>query len=310
MANLPELYIKLVGLVLLGFILGRILPSIVPLRLGQFLFWFGVPISVVAFLRKADLSGQIWVAPAVAYVALFLGVVLAWLAIKCQGYFGKKQKTSLPKSTQGSLILTSMVGNTGYLGYPIALSIVGTEYFAWALFYDLLGSTIGAYGLGVLIAAWFGEEQKSYWQMAKVILINPTLWSFGLGLQLRQVHLSSLTILCLDTLAWTALTAALTLIGMRLSQIQSWDSLPLAAVSVAVKMIIVPLIISAFLPLLGITGKTALVIILQMAMPPAFASLILAEAFNLDRQLTVSAIALGSAFILLTLPVWILITGN
>jgi malate permease and related proteins len=308
MTNLPELYIKLVGLVLVGFTLGRILPPIVPLRLGQFLFWFGVPISVVAFLRKADLSGQIWVAPAVAYVALFLGVVLAWLAIKSQGYLGKK--VLLPKSTQGSLILTSMVGNTGYLGYPITLSIVGTEYFGWALFYDLLGSTIGAYGLGVLVAAWFGEEQKSYWQMTKAILINPALWSFGLGLLLRQVHLSTLTILCLDTLAWTALTAALTLIGMRLSQIKSWDSLPLAAVSVTIKMIIVPFIVSAFLPLLGVTGKTALVITLQMAMPPAFASLILAEAFDLDRQLSVSAIALGSTVLLLTLPLWLLITGN
>jgi malate permease and related proteins len=308
MANLPELYIKLVGLILVGFALGRILPPIVPLRLGQFLFWFGVPISIVAFLRKADLSGQIWIAPAVAFMAIFLGVVLAWLVIQSQGYFGKK--VLLPKSTQGSLILTSMVGNTGYLGYPITLSIVGHEYFGWALFYDLLGSTIGAYGFGVLLAAWCGEEQKNYWQMTKAILINPALWSFGLGLLLRQVHLSAFTVSCLDVLAWTGLTAALTLIGMRLSQLNSWRSLPLASVSVTIKMIIVPLVISLILPLLGITGKTALVITLQAAMPPAFATLILAEAFNLDRQLSVSAIALGSGLLLLTLPLWLLITGN
>jgi malate permease and related proteins len=113
------------------------------------------------------------------------------------------------------------------------------------------------------------------------------------------------------------LTAALTLIGMRLSQIKSWDSLPLAGVSVIIKTIIVPFIVSAFLPILGVTGKTALVITLQMAMPPAFASLILAEAFDLDRQLSVSAklarrksFALGSAVLLLTLPIWLLITGN
>jgi malate permease and related proteins len=308
MANLPELYIKLVGLILVGFVMGRILPPIVPLRLGQFLFWFGVPISIVAFLRKADLSGQIWIAPAVAFMAIFLGVVLAWLVIRSQGYF--ENKVLFPKSTQGSLILTSMVGNTGYLGYPITLSIVGHEYFGWALFYDLLGSTIGAYGFGVLLAAWFGEEQKNYWQMTKAILINPALWSFGLALLLRQVHLSTFTVSCLDALAWTSLTAALTLIGMRLSQLNSWRSLPLASVSVTIKMVIVPLVISLILPLLGVTGKTALVITLQAAMPPAFATLILAEAFNLDRQLSVSAIALGSGLLLLTLPLWLLITGN
>jgi malate permease and related proteins len=308
MTNLSELYIKLVGLVLVGFILGRILPPIVPLRLGQFLFWFGVPISIVAFLRQADLSGQVWIAPGIAFIAIFLGVALAWLVIQSQRYFGKK--VMLPKPTQGSLILTSMVGNTGYLGYPIALSVVGNEYFGWALFYDLLGSTIGAYGFGVLIAAWCSEERRNYWQMTQTILINPTLWSFGLGLLLRQVHLSSITISCLDALAWTSLTAALALIGMRLSQLSSWQSLPLASVSVTIKMIIVPLIVSLILPKLGVTGKTALAITLQSAMPPAFASLILAEAFDLDRQLSVSAIALGSGLLLLTLPLWLLITGN
>ncbi len=64
MTNILELYVKLVGLALIGFILGRKLPNTVPNRLGQTLFWVGVPISIVAFLRQADLSGQIWIAPA------------------------------------------------------------------------------------------------------------------------------------------------------------------------------------------------------------------------------------------------------
>ncbi|WP_442945118.1 hypothetical protein [Nostoc sp.] len=64
MTNLLELYVKLGGLVLVGFILGRKLPVTVPTHLGQFLFWVGVPISIVSFLRQSSLSGQIWIAPA------------------------------------------------------------------------------------------------------------------------------------------------------------------------------------------------------------------------------------------------------
>ena len=56
----------------MGVILGRKLPAIFPTRLGQFLFWVGVPISIVAFLRQTDLSGQIWIAPAIAYLAILL----------------------------------------------------------------------------------------------------------------------------------------------------------------------------------------------------------------------------------------------
>jgi predicted permease len=54
-----------------------------------------------------------------------------------------------------------MVGNTGYLGFPVILALVGEKYFGWALFYDMLGSAIGAYGLGVVLAARFGTEVKN-----------------------------------------------------------------------------------------------------------------------------------------------------
>jgi predicted permease len=137
---------------------GKLPASITPTHLGQFLFWVGVPISIVAFLRQY-LSEQIWIAPAIADLAILLGALLAWLVIKGQAYL----KNSQPQpSTQGSLILASMLGKTGYLGFPITLAMVGKEYFAWALFYDLLGSVFGAYGLGVLLATRFGNTIQNH----------------------------------------------------------------------------------------------------------------------------------------------------
>ncbi|NDJ26048.1 AEC family transporter [Nostoc sp. B(2019)] len=302
MTNLLELYVKLVGLVLVGFILGRKLPNTVPNLLGQTLFWVGVPISIVAFLRQADLSAQIWIAPAIAYLAILLGAFLAWLGIKAQAYF---TNTIPQQSTQGSLILAAMVGNTGYLGFPITLAIAGQEYFAWALFYDLLGSLFGAYALGVALASHFGSSVSNYWQIAKAILINPALWSFGLGLLFRQVKIPPVAEFCLEKLAWSTVALSLVLIGMRLSRLNSWHSLPQAGISLVIKMLLVPLILGSTLPLFGVTGSAAQVIVLQMAMPPAFATLVIAETFNLDRDLAVTALAAGGIVLLLTLPVWL-----
>ncbi len=314
MTNLLELYAKLIGLALIGLILGRILPARVPMRLGQWLFWVGVPTSIVAFLRKTDLSGQIWVAPAVAYTAILFGAVLAWLAIYIIRFWTNKV---IPQPTQVSLILAAMVGNTGYLGYPIVLSLVGTQYFAWALFYDLLGTTLGAYGFGVVLAAKFGGGQnsdrdslgetlrKDRTQVLKAILINPALWSFGVGLLLRQVPLPDIAVSSLDFVAWIAIAASLLLIGMRLSQLKNWGSLKLASISLIIKMVFVPLVLGICLHRLGMRGKIAQVMVLQMAMPPAFATLVLAEAFNLDRELAVTALAVGSMILLITLPFWL-----
>jgi predicted permease len=42
-----------------------------------------------------------------------------------------------------------------------------------------------------------------------------------------------------------------------------------------------------------------------MAMPPAFATLIIAETFDLDHDLAVTALAMGSMVLLVTLPLWL-----
>lgn len=330
--KLLALYTQLVGLVLLGFILSDKLPKRTPTYLGQFLFWIGVPISILAFMRQTQLSGAIWIAPLFAWLAILLGAGLAWAWInlgkvaggqRAQGAGEHRGRGGNPKSkiqnapspsswsqpTQGSFLLAAMVGNTGYIGYPVTLAVVGTKYFGWALFYDLIGSTLGAYGLGVLLAARFGKDVKSTWQLAQAILINPALWSFGLGLVFRQIPIPHLAELILQKLGWTIVFLALVLIGMRLRQLNSWLSLPKASISLGIKMLLVPLILGSVLSLLGITGAPQLVIVLQMAMPPAFATLVIAEAYNLDRDLAVTAVALGSSGLLLTLPIWLALFG-
>lgn len=338
--KLLALYTQLGGLVLLGFILGSKLPKAVPTYLGQFLFWSGVPISILAFLRQTDLSGAIWLAPIFAWLAIILGAAGAWCWI-CLVRGGRQEvrgenraeeveeageargekplttrhsfvathSSSWSKPTQGSFLLAAMVGNTGYIGYPVALAVVGTKYFAWALFYDLLGSTLGAYGLGVILAARFGKGVNNSRQLAQAILINPALWSFGLGLVFRQIPLPHLAELSLQKLGWMVVSLALVLIGMRLQKLNSWHSLPKASISLAIKMLLVPLILGICLSLFGITGAPRLVIVLQMAMPPAFATLVIAEAYDLDRDLAVTALAIGTIGLLFTLPIWLSLFG-
>jgi malate permease and related proteins len=316
---LIKLYIQLGGGVLLGWVLGRLLPKRVPTLMGQFLFWIGVPVSIITFLRRADISGAIWIAPVMAWAAIFLGVGLAWSWIQAQtinrrGDVGNEASKEVidcwSKPAQGSFLLSAMVGNTGYLGFPVTLALVGEKYFGWALFYDLLGTTIGAYGLGVVLAVRFGKQANSSWQLVRAMLYNPALWSLGFGLAVRQVALPEWVEQGLQKFAWGAIALSLLLIGMRLSQLKSWSRLRQAWVSLGIKMLLVPLVLGIVLSQLGITGSPQLVIVLQMAMPPAFATLVLAEVFDLERDLAVTTLAAGSIGLLLTLPVWLLLFGR
>ena len=313
---LLKLYIQLGSGVLLGWVLGRFLPKTVPVLIGHFLFWVGVPVSIITFLHHADLSGAIWIAPVMAWVAILLGAGLAWSWIKLQTFRHSADASNKPsqaslkswsKPTQGSFLLSAMVGNTGYLGFPITLTLIGEKYFGWALFYDMLGTTIGAYGLGILLAARFGSETASYRQLVQALLQNPALWSLCFGLGFRQIPLPEVVQRSLQGFAWSAIALSLVLIGMRLSQLDSWSNLRQASVSLSIKMLLVPLVLGFSLFQLGITGPPQLVIVLQMAMPPAFATLVIAEVYDLDRELTVTALAVGSTGLLLTLPIWLLL---
>lgn len=315
---LIKLYVHLGSAVLFGWILGRFLPHTVPVLIGKFLFWIGVPVSIIAFLRRADLSGAIWIAPVTAWMAILLGALLAWSWIKRQvlksnadnlNPLSQGSLSSWSQPTKGSFLLSSMVGNTGYLGFPVILSLVGEKYFGWAIFYDILGTTIGAYGLGVLLAARFGLQSQSPWKLVQAVLVTPALWSLGFGLAFRQIPLSELTQRGLQGFAWSAIALSLSLIGMRLSQLKSARNLKRASVSLGIKMLLVPLVLGIGLFFLGITGPPQLVIVLQAAMPPAFATLVLAEVYDLDRDLTVTALAVGSTCLLLTLPLWLLLFG-
>lgn len=233
------------------------------------------------------------------------------MGIKIRTYFQSNVGVEGDREEQnkGSFLLASMLGNTGYLGYPVTLALVGQEYFGWAVFYDLLGSTLGTYGLGVALAARFGTGVHSFGPLLGVVVKTPALWSLGFGLAFRLLPLPDLVDTSLQRFGWTIIALSLILIGMRLSQLSSWGSVRQASISLGIKMLLVPLVLGYGLRGLGVTGLPLLVILLQMAMPPAFATLIIAEAYNLDRDLAVTAIALGTAFLFFTLPIWLWLFG-
>jgi predicted permease len=313
MQPLLSVYAHLISWTVAGWLLGRTLPATMPSYLGKFLFWIGVPISIIGFLRQAQVSWSLWLAPAISWTAMLLGLGLAWSLMQWQQRFRKSDRDRLNlrnRQTQGSFLLAAMVGNTGYIGYPVSLAFVGQDYFAWALFYDAIGSTLGAYGLGVVLASRFGTESATRSPLLQTLLENPALWSFAVGLIWRDLPLPSVVETSLRGLAWAMVALALVLVGMRLSQLTSLKSITPGAIAIAIKMLIVPLILGTGLWAIGVRGAVHQVILLQMAMPPAFATLVLAEAYDLDQDLTVTTLLLGCLGLLLTLPFWLWLFGS
>ncbi|HBQ99494.1 MULTISPECIES: AEC family transporter [unclassified Roseofilum] len=334
--NLLKLYLPLIGWTLLGwgigkFLISTLLPKNSSSYLGKGLFLFGVPISIVAFLRKTDLSGGIWIAPLTAWIAVGVGAAFAWTWIDL-GVSDERLRdiarglnpalegpqitvinSQWSQSTQGSFMLAMMCGNTGYLGIPVVLGLVGVDYIAWGLFYDLLGSAIAVYVVGVALAAYFGssdQKQESILQRVfKATRNNPAFWSLLFGLGFRYVPLPDTVEITLYNAAWTVTRIALVLIGIKLSELQTLGKLKQASTCLLIKMILAPLVVGTGLMFFGVDGAPRLAMVLQMSMPPSFATLVIAQNYHLDEDLAVTCLALGCIILLFTLPIWVWLFG-
>ncbi len=301
LTRLLQIYLPLVSGVTIGWVLSRWLPRQTPFYLGKSLFLVGVPISVFVFLRRTDLSGSIWLAGVAAWVAMLTGLGLMYALCHEPG-------RKWPRSTQGSALLAAMLGNTGYIGFPIILTLLGDPGFAWALFYDLLGTTLGAYGLGTLIASRYGEGHQRRFAVLQNALKNPTIVAFGLALLYRE-PLPAMLDQGLTAIAWGSIGLALLLIGLRLGQLTSLAQLRPIILPIGLKMLLLPLLMWAVTANLPIPPIAKQVIVLQTAMPPAFATVVLTENYQLDPEFAVAVVAGGTIALLFTLPIWLWVTG-
>lgn len=305
--QLLELYERLFPPILLGIILGFYVPTQWIRKIGEFLFYVGIPVTIASFLRKASLSESVWIASIIAVIAVMLGGFISFLWLKKNRKYIKKASYSRNqiKAVQGSFIIASMSGNTRYFGFPIVLVLIGQSNFGWAVFYDLMSSMIGAYGLGIIIASYCGKQVDNYRLLLIRFMKNPALWGVSLGLLFRQIPLNETMETGLSSFGWIVVTLSMALIGMRLAKFNlSWKHIKLASISLVIKMLVVPLLIGIGLSLLNVEHSVRLLIVLLSAMPPAISTLIIAENYNLEKQLTVTTIVLGSTFLPFTLLLW------
>jgi len=338
-----SLYARLITWILLGLILGRSLPKHIPKQLAKFLFFVGTPLTTVIFMQRANLSGQVLIAPLTAWIAILVGAALAWVwidlgindeRIKAAAYgldaltnpddARELAKTAWSDPTQGSFLLAMMIGNTGFLGFPVVLSLVGSEHFAWALFYDILGNAMGSNLAGIAIASHFGNQNGTHYNSHQnghkpshrrkiepiiAILKNPSLWAFGVGFMLRYVYIPVPVGDVMQAAGWAVINVFLILIGMQLSGLASWHNLKQSLTCLSIKMLFTPLIVGTGLMFFGVTGAPRLLMVLLMGMPPGFGTTLLAETYGLDRELAVTTVAAGCGILLFTIPLWMSLFG-
>jgi malate permease and related proteins len=315
LASLFQAYTPLLFWTGMGFWLVRILPAEFPHLLGRGLYWVGVPCEIFALARQIGDLENTKLAPVIAAGSILLGLALGGISLYvCRPSSGGS--APLPNSwpplespgLQGSWLLCSMLGNTGFIGLSVVPFLVSSEHVVWAVFYSVTQNVFGTYGLGVLVASFYGRQvgsNRPWWELLKDLVMVPSLWGFLLGFTTRQLPFPTVVENGLQGSVWVVIAGAFLLMGMRLSQIAGWQSLQLALLPALLKTIVMPGILGLVLLVLDIPQPARLALVVMAGVPSAFAALILAEEYNLDRDLVASSIINSTGIFLLVLPIWI-----
>jgi hypothetical protein len=219
----------------------------------------------------------------------------------------EKDYNSLLRASLGSFILATILGNTGFVGLTLTQVLTSSENTNWAVLFTVTNNVVGTYGIAVLIASYFGrsQTQNHWWMQLRDLVTVPSLWAFFFGLNTQFVELPAVVESGLEQAVWVVIAFALLLVGLRLGTLKGWKNLEIASIASLLKVFIVPGLVGLGATYLGVTGEQRLVLVLMSGTPTGLSVLILAEVYDLDRNLLASSIALTFVGLFLTLPLWL-----
>ena len=196
--NSTETILAIILMILIGYAAKRIgLLKVEDSKpLNQIVVNITIPALIFLAMYSADLSNINILIP-ITLICIVTGSLcglIVYLFSKAKGY---------SKKTKWTLVGTSTIFNSGFLGYPVVLGIFGASGLVRAVFCDM-GSTILFLCLGIFFIFLFGGKYNS---IVKRTILFPPIWAIILGIlaNIMHFHLGSLPLNVLKYLSGAAI---------------------------------------------------------------------------------------------------------
>ena len=257
-----------------------------------------LPCMIFSALYSSDLSliPKLGILPFVILISSFVTGLVSFLILKKLGYDDKKL---------WSVLVTVMIANTAFMGYPVNLGIFGHEGFLRAIFCDIATMCIFLILSFVLVIKFGGTVKKAI----RKIALFPPLWAivFGLGLNILNIPIGPVLNNTVNYLGNGAIPLIMISLGLSIDLAGLSRSKSMVAFTSIMKLLFFPAIAFIVVLFLGLSDLQYTVAIVEAAMPSGMLSLVLAITYNLDYQLTSDCILINTVISLITLPVIIMI---
>lgn len=204
-----------------------------------------------------------------------------------------------------SVLVTIMIANTGFMGYPVNLGIYGQEGFLRAIFSDIATLCIFLI-LSYVLVLKFGGDVKT---AIKKIIFFPSLWAIILGLTINFLNIPIGPVLenTIGYLGQGTIPLIMIVLGLSINFDGIARSKSMIVFTSIMKLAFFPFVALMIANCLGLVNLEHSVSVVEAAMPSGMMSLLLAITYKLDYELTSDCILINTVISLITLPLIIMI---
>ncbi len=291
------LFINIIPFLIFGFFIGKRKPKLSE-SIAIKLIKYGIPLSVMGLLLKEGIDIDLIKTALIAFFSIgFLILIINYLP-----FF----KTRLPNY---SLQLAGLIGNTSFLGIPIAIALLPSSTINLTIGFDL-GTTLFAWIFGPFFLQKKGDSKTDHYfvELLKAILNSPA--SRGI-IGVLFAYLFGLESVLGDYLwipARIVIVLAIVVVGTRLgiitnSKTRLFNLKKGIRYSIILKLFILPIIIFLVSQALNFDFNETSAVVLQAGTPSAVSTILMAEAYKTNQKIAAKILFTTTLISLITIPI-------
>lgn len=257
-----------------------------------------MPCMIFHALFTADLSylSKLGILPFIILASSMVTGIVSYFILR---------QFKLDDITLWSVLVTVMIANTAFMGYPVTLGIFGQEGFLRAIFCDIATLCIFLI-LSFILILKFGGTVKT---AVRKITFFPPLWAVILGLTFNFFNIPIGPVIdnTINYLGQGAIPLIMIALGLSIDFSAIKRSKNMIAFTSVMKLLFFPCIAFLVATQLGLVDLQFKISIVEAAMPSGMMSLLLAITYKLDYEMTSDCILINTVISLITLPAIIMI---
>ena len=257
-----------------------------------------MPCMIFHAIYTADLSQipKLGILPFIILASSFVTGIVSYFILK---------QLKFDDVTLWSVLVTVMIANTAFMGYPVTLGIYGNAGFLRAIFCDM--ATLCTFLLlSFVLILRFGGTVKT---AVRKIALFPPLWAvvLGLGFNILGIPIGPVVDNTVNYLGQGAIPLIMIALGLSINFEALSRSRSMIVFTSIMKLALFPFVTFLIVSWLGLVNLEHSVSIVEAAMPSGMMSLLLAITYKLDYELTSDCILINTVISLITLPVIIML---